>query len=101
VRSLQAFERRTAVLVGLETDVCIAQSAIGLVGLGYRVVVLADAVGAPGGDHDYGIERMRHAGAVVSGVKGLFYEWMGTVERSERFHAECDAILGIPDSVRQ
>jgi len=79
---LQAIEktgRKTAVLVGLETDVCICQSALGLLENGYRVVVLADAVGSPGPCHDYGIERMRNAGVIISSVKGTFYEWQRTV----------------------
>src|SRR6266487_175731 len=40
--------RATAVLVGLETDVCVAQSALGLLATGYHVAVVADATGAPG-----------------------------------------------------
>lgn len=71
--------RKTAVLVGLETDVCICQSALGLLENGYRVIVLADAVGSPGPCHDFGIERMRNAGVIISSVKGTFYEWQRTV----------------------
>ena len=71
--------RKTAVLVGLETDVCVCQSALGLLANGYRVVVLADAVGSPGPCHNHGIERMRNAGVVISSVKGTFYEWQRTV----------------------
>jgi hypothetical protein len=43
---------------------------------------------------------MRAAGVVVVGLKGLFYEWMRTVARSEQFHAECDASLSLPSGVR-
>jgi nicotinamidase-related amidase len=92
--------RNTAVLVGLETDVCVCQSALGLLEHDYRVVVIADAVGSPGPDHAYGLQRMRAAGVVVAGLKGLFYEWMRTVARSEQFHAECDATLPTPPGVR-
>jgi len=80
---LQAIEktgRNTVVLVGLETDVCICQSALGLLEKGYRVVVLEDAVGAPAPCHTQGIDRMRNAGAIISSVKGTFYEWQRNVE---------------------
>ena len=71
--------RRTAVLVGFETDVCVMQSALGLLQHGFRVVVLADATGSPGECHQAGISRMRDAGAVISTVKGTFYEWVRTL----------------------
>jgi nicotinamidase-related amidase len=43
--------RRTAVLVGFETDVCVTHSAVGLADAGYRVVVTEDAVYTPFGAH--------------------------------------------------
>jgi nicotinamidase-related amidase len=100
LQSVRDSKRNTAILVGLETDVCICQSALGLLDQGYRVAVVADAVGSPGPDHAYGLQRMRAAGVVVVGLKGLFYEWMRTVRRSEQFHAECDQTLPLPPEIR-
>jgi nicotinamidase-related amidase len=80
--AVAATERQTAILVGMETDVCVAHSALGLLDLGYRVVVVRDAVAAPGEAHDHGLGRMRDAGVVLLGAKGLFYEWARTVERA-------------------
>jgi len=79
--AVQRTNRKTAVLAGLETDVCVCQSALGLLEKGYRVVALADAVASPGPCHDYGIDRMKNAGVIISSVKGLFYEWLRTVNR--------------------
>jgi nicotinamidase-related amidase len=98
--ALEQTGRRTAILVGLETDVCVAQSALGLLEQGYRVAAVADATGAPGTAHVFGLERMRDAGVIISSVKGLFYEWVRTVERAQRFHAECFGTLGAPEGVR-
>jgi len=81
--------RKTAVLIGLETDVCITHSAIGLLGQGYRVAVVADATGTPGDGQEIGLKRMQHAGAIIVNTKSLFYEWMRTVEMTNRFHREC------------
>jgi nicotinamidase-related amidase len=64
------------VLVGMETDVCVAHSAIGLMDLGYRVAVIDDATASPTPHHDYGIARVRAAGAVITSVKGIYYEWV-------------------------
>ena len=79
--------RGTVVLTGLETDVCVAQSALGLLDRGHRVVVVEDAVGSPGRAHAAGLDRMRRAGAIPVVAKQLHYEWMRTVERSRAFRA--------------
>jgi len=100
LEAVRASKRNTAIVIGLETDVCVCQSALGLMEQDYRVVVVADAVGSPGPDHAYGLQRMRAAGVTVVGLKGLFYEWMRTVARSEQFHAECDEWRPLPPSVR-
>ena len=80
--------RRTAILVGLETDVCVAQSAIGLMGCGYQVVVVEDATAARPKAHAGGLERVRGAGALVISLRILFYEWMRTVAQAKLFHTE-------------
>jgi nicotinamidase-related amidase len=82
--------RHTAVLVGMETDVCVAQSALGLLDRDFRAVVVRDAVLASGDAHDDGIERMRAAGVTLIGAKGLFYEWVRTVDAAWRL----DDLLG-------
>jgi nicotinamidase-related amidase len=79
--AIEKLGRGTVVLVGLETDVCICQSALGLLEKGYRVVVLEDAVGSPHPCHAQGIDRMRNAGVIISSVKGTFYEWQRTIDR--------------------
>jgi nicotinamidase-related amidase len=80
-------DRDVAVLCGLETDVCVAQSALGLLATGKRVVVVEDAVASPGAAHDQGLARLTRAGVDLIGVKGLAYEWLGTVERANEFAA--------------
>jgi nicotinamidase-related amidase len=91
--------RKTAILTGLETDVCVAQSALGLVARGYRVVAVADATGAPDPAHAAGLSRMREAGVVIVNVKNLYYEWLRTVEQVRRFRTEC-AHLAVPEGLR-
>jgi nicotinamidase-related amidase len=87
--------RSTAVLIGLETDVCVAQSALGLIDLGYQVAVVADATGSPDPGHQIGLNRMQAAGAIVVSTKSLFYEWMRTVDHISRFHAENPAMRNV------
>ncbi|MGZ5128889.1 MAG: isochorismatase family protein [Actinomycetota bacterium] len=81
---LERHGRGTAVLVGFETDVCVAQSALGLLDASWKVVVVSDAVACPGDAHEQGLTRMRDAGASLAGMKGVAYEWIRTLERADR-----------------
>jgi nicotinamidase-related amidase len=96
VAALRATGRGTAVLVGFETDVCVAQSAIGLVALGLRAVVLEDAVYTNSGvEHERGIARMTGAGVERNHCKGLTFEWLHTVDRALETFPQA-AALGTP-----
>ena len=68
------------VVVGLETDVCVAQTCLGLQQVGYRAVAVEDATSSPPPHHDHGIKRMRDAGVTILSTKGLFYEWVRDLE---------------------
>jgi nicotinamidase-related amidase len=80
--AVHATRRRTAVLVGFETDVCVFQSAVGLLDEGLSVIVVEDAVLSPGEMQGRGLARLRDAGARLTHAKALAYEWARTVERS-------------------
>ncbi len=83
--AVQQSARRTAVLVGMETDVCVAQSAIGLVDLGFRVAAVTDATFSPGTAHGHGLERLRGIGVELVSTKGLFYEWLPSLDDLSEF----------------
>ena len=89
MKQVQETQRNTAVLIGLETDVCVAHSAIGLLEHGFRVAVVADATASPENGQEIGLNRMRNAGAVIVSAKSIFYEWIRNLERNERFQKEC------------
>ena len=94
--AVQQTQRKTAVIIGYETDVCVTHSAIGLIDLGYKVVIVADATGSPGGAHQIGLERIRGAGGIIVSAKSLYYEWVRTVEKALAF--EASGILA-PESI--
>jgi nicotinamidase-related amidase len=98
VADVRATGRHTVVLVGLETDVCVAHSALGLLGLGYDVAVVADATASPGSAHRFGLERVRDAGVAVLGAKNLYYEWVPTVALANELEERARA-LGLPEGV--
>ncbi|HEX5824114.1 MAG TPA: isochorismatase family protein [Candidatus Limnocylindrales bacterium] len=83
--AVETLGRRTAVIVGAETDVCVAHSAIGLRDRGLRVVVVTDATFSPGAMHDLGLRRIRDAGVELHHAKGVYYEWLRTLEAARAF----------------
>ena len=83
--AIDATARQTAVLVGMETDVCVAHSALGLLDRGRRVVVVSDATYSPGAMHDHGLRRIADAGGIVSHAKGVYYEWVRTLAAAREF----------------
>lgn len=68
--------RGAVVLVGLETDVCVAHSAIGWRAAGIRTVVVHDAVHSAGEAHAHGLARLRADGVEMLSAKELYYEWL-------------------------
>ena len=91
--AVSALGRRDFVLVGLETDVCVAQSAIGLLEAGHRVAVIEDATASPPPHHAYGIARMAAAGSIVTSVKGIYYEWIRDLATGDRVRKQLNRPL--------
>lgn len=85
LEAVQKTQRKTAVIIGYETDVCVTHSALGLMDLGYKVVVVADATGSPSSAHQIGLERIRSAGGIIVSAKSLYYEWIRTVDKAMEF----------------
>ena len=89
--AIDATGRKTAVLAGFETDVCVMHSGIGLSEAGYRVVVAADAVYSPAGAQAFGLARLRDLGVELVHCKGIYYDWVRTLDAAlafERAHPE-------------
>jgi nicotinamidase-related amidase len=75
---------RHVTVAGIEAHVCVAQTALELLDLGFRVQVPADAVGSRHKiDWDFALRRLQHAGAVVSTTEAIIFEWTETAERPE------------------
>jgi nicotinamidase-related amidase len=91
--TVDASMRDCFVLVGLETDVCIAHSALGLSAAGHRAVVIDDACASPPPHHAHGLRRLRDAGVTVTSVKGIFYEWVRDLATYRRLQPQLNAAL--------
>jgi len=70
--------RNTLLLCGMETHICVMQTALGALNQGLNVHVAADAVGSRSElNWKLGLERMREAGAVISSAEMMTYELLG------------------------
>jgi nicotinamidase-related amidase len=86
---------RHVTVVGIEAHVCVAQTALELLDLGFRVQVPADAVTSRRKiDWEFGLRRLEGAGVVVSTTESALFEW---TERSDR--PEFKAISSIVKSL--
>ncbi|MCR9072780.1 MAG: isochorismatase family protein [Alphaproteobacteria bacterium] len=82
--SLSALVRPVAVVAGVETHVCVAQTALGLMRHGWRVAVVQDACGSRRvEDREAGLARLRLAGAIPVTVEALAFEWLETADHPD------------------
>ncbi|PYX31272.1 MAG: isochorismatase [Acidobacteria bacterium] len=69
--------RNTLLLCGMESHICVMQTALGALREGYLVHVASDAVGSrTEWNWKIGLDRMRAAGAVISSTEMMIYELM-------------------------
>lgn len=69
-------DRSKVVVAGIETHVCILQTALDLMAMGYEVYLPVDAL-ASRHKHDwrFALERMANSGAVVTTTEAVLFEW--------------------------
>lgn len=68
-------QRNTVLLCGMESHICVAQTALGALREGYLVHVASDAVSSrTEWNWNIGLDRMREAGAVISSTEMMIYE---------------------------
>jgi nicotinamidase-related amidase len=71
--------RRQVILCGIETHVCVFQTAADLIEAGYAVQVVAEAVSSRSEQNRrIGLERIRAAGGTLTSVEMLLFELLGT-----------------------
>jgi nicotinamidase-related amidase len=76
--SLPGSDRAQIVLAGIETHVCLLQTALELLEEGKEIYVVADAVGSrQAADRDLALARMRQEGARIVSREMVVFEWLG------------------------
>ena len=91
LQRLRESDRRQILLAGIETHICVAQTALDLLHHGYQVHVAADAVSSRGMDrHKLGMEKIRDSGAIPCSAEQAVFELL---QQSDT--AEFKKILGL------
>ncbi len=72
VSQLNQIRRRHAIVVGIESHVCLYQTVRDLLKHGYKVDVVSDAIGARDAfNHQVGLDRMKEEGAAITSIEML------------------------------
>jgi nicotinamidase-related amidase len=78
VEGFRRAARPKVVLAGIETHVCVLNTALDLLNLDFRVYIAVDAVaGRFALDHDIALRRMEQAGAILTTAETAVFEWVG------------------------
>ncbi len=81
---VQAFRRNRIVVAGMETHVCVLQTALDLIQSGFQVHLAADAVASRADQNrEIAIDLLRQAGAVVSSAEIVIFQWARRANTAE------------------
>jgi nicotinamidase-related amidase len=78
---LKALKRRQVLLAGIELHVCVYQTALDLLALGYEVQVVADGVASRRAqDREIGLARLRDSGVNLTTTEMALFELLKVAE---------------------
>jgi len=78
---LSSGDRYKVVIAGIETHVCVLQTALDLTARGWEVCVVADAVASRRKmDWSFGLQRLSASGVTVTTTEAVLFEWCESAE---------------------
>ncbi|MGE5479494.1 MAG: isochorismatase family protein [Chloroflexota bacterium] len=85
MQNLLALNPANVIIIGIETHICVLQSALDFIGQGMNAIIVEDCTSSRNPrDREVAIERMRHEGAVVTTYESILMELLRT-SASEKF----------------
>lgn len=82
--SLEASHRRQVILTGMETHICVLQTALALLAHGFQVFVVDDAVCSRSQKNkDNALQRLRQAGVIITNTESVLFEWLSDAKHPE------------------
>ena len=81
MQALKALNRKQVLIAGIEAHVCVYQTAVDLVDLGYEVQVVTDAVSSRNMENkEIGLQKMRDSGVSLTSVETALFELLKVAE---------------------
>jgi len=75
MNALKALNRQQILLTGIETHICVYQTALDLLNAGYEVQVITDAVSSRTAENKHvALERMKETGATLTSTEMALFE---------------------------
>ncbi|MDA3880323.1 MAG: hydrolase [Prolixibacteraceae bacterium] len=75
IGALEETDRKNVIICGIESHVCVLQTALDLKEAGYSPVVVFDCISSRNeSDKALALERFRHEGIMVSGTESVLFE---------------------------
>lgn len=82
--AIESSGRNSLVMVGIETHICVLQTALECLEAGYKVFVSTDGVSCRSKfDHEIALDRMKRAGVELLTWEMAAYEWMRRADTPE------------------
>lgn len=76
--------RPKIVVAGVEAHVCVQQTVLDLLALGYRVYLPADGVACRfEEDYTLALQRLANSGAILTSTESILFEWCGSAGSEE------------------
>ena len=83
-KAIASHSRKTLLIVGIETHICILQTVTEAIADGYDVHVMMDAVSARGEiEHNMAVEMFKQHGAGLTTWESVTYQWLRTSKAPE------------------
>jgi nicotinamidase-related amidase len=81
IQTLEGVSRKQVLIAGIETHVCVYQTAVDLLNLGYEVQIVADAVSSRTVENRHiGLEKIKDAGAALTSTETALFELLRVAE---------------------
>lgn len=83
-KALASLYRKQIIVTGIETHVCVYQTAAQLLDSSYKVQVVSDAVSSRAASNkDIGLKKMQSLGAAITSTEMILFELLKTAEHSQ------------------